>query len=288
MIATPIVHHPFEFAIGPLNLTGFGIAMMAAFGIAHFVSQEVLEAARRRCRDHERRDVRRARSARSSAARSTSRSTRPSPDVLPRAVRPRGVRVLGRLHRRRAAVVARDPLAQAELPARRRRRGGRDRGGLRDRPHRMLGGRRRLRPRCGTGRSPSRFPKGAPASNVANMNAEFHANLPATMSPDTVVSVYPTQLLEVVLGIVMFWILWRLRKPRARRGLAVRHVLRARRRRAVHRRVLPREGRHRRTAHVGAMGRAGDRRVRCAPAHHAPRRDDARRRTLNAALPRSR
>ena len=44
------------------------------------------------------------------------------------------------------------------------------------------------------------------------MNSEFHANLPATMSPDTVVSVYPTQLLEVALGLVMFWILWRLRR----------------------------------------------------------------------------
>ena len=39
----PIVHHPFDFALGPLNLTGFGLAMMAAFGMAHWVSQEVLE-----------------------------------------------------------------------------------------------------------------------------------------------------------------------------------------------------------------------------------------------------
>ena len=34
MLATPIVHDPFTFALGPLKLTGFGIAMMAAFGIA--------------------------------------------------------------------------------------------------------------------------------------------------------------------------------------------------------------------------------------------------------------
>jgi phosphatidylglycerol:prolipoprotein diacylglycerol transferase len=44
------------------------------------------------------------------------------------------------------------------------------------------------------------------------MNQEFHANLPASMAPDTVIGVYPTQLLEVALGIVMFWILWRLRR----------------------------------------------------------------------------
>jgi phosphatidylglycerol---prolipoprotein diacylglyceryl transferase len=37
-----IIHHPFEFHIGPLPLTGFGLAMMAAFGVAHWVSQMVL------------------------------------------------------------------------------------------------------------------------------------------------------------------------------------------------------------------------------------------------------
>ena len=42
MLATPIVHDPFVFSLGPLKLTGFGIAMMAAFGIAHFVAQTVL------------------------------------------------------------------------------------------------------------------------------------------------------------------------------------------------------------------------------------------------------
>ena len=48
--------------------------------------------------------------------------------------------------------------------------------------------------------------------------AEFHAHLPATLSPDTVVSVYPTQLLEVALGIVMFIILWRMRRHEHRAG----------------------------------------------------------------------
>ena len=43
MMMAPIVHHPFNFAIGPIKLTGFGIAMMAAFGIAHWVAQKVLE-----------------------------------------------------------------------------------------------------------------------------------------------------------------------------------------------------------------------------------------------------
>ena len=38
----PIVHHPFDFSLGPVNFTGFGIAMMLAFGVAHWVSQVVL------------------------------------------------------------------------------------------------------------------------------------------------------------------------------------------------------------------------------------------------------
>jgi Prolipoprotein diacylglyceryltransferase len=44
------------------------------------------------------------------------------------------------------------------------------------------------------------------------MNELYHANLPSTLAPTDVVSVYPTQLLEVVLGLVMFGILWRRRR----------------------------------------------------------------------------
>ena len=50
------------------------------------------------------------------------------------------------------------------------------------------------------------------------MNAEYHANLPPWIAPDTIMSVYPTQLLEVVLGFVMFVILWRLRHHAHRPG----------------------------------------------------------------------
>ena len=43
-MTTPIEHHPFIFFIGSFGpITGFGIAMMAAFGIAHWVAQKVLE-----------------------------------------------------------------------------------------------------------------------------------------------------------------------------------------------------------------------------------------------------
>ncbi len=55
------------------------------------------------------------------------------------------------------------------------------------------------------------FPNGAPPSTVENMTRMFHMPFPAGMNPMQVVSVHPTQLYEVVLGFVMFLILWRLR-----------------------------------------------------------------------------
>ncbi len=49
----PIIHHPFvislgtwslgSLTIGPIQITGFGIAMMAAFATAHWVAQNVLQ-----------------------------------------------------------------------------------------------------------------------------------------------------------------------------------------------------------------------------------------------------
>jgi phosphatidylglycerol:prolipoprotein diacylglycerol transferase len=43
------------------------------------------------------------------------------------------------------------------------------------------------------------------------MTEAFHAVFPPSMDASTVVGVVPTQLIEVVLGFVMFAILWRLR-----------------------------------------------------------------------------
>ena len=62
------------------------------------------------------------------------------------------------------------------------------------------------------------FPEGLPRTTAAVMNSEYHANLPASISPDTIMSVFPTQLLEVALGLVMFAILWRLRLHRHHAG----------------------------------------------------------------------
>ena len=218
MLATPIVHDPFNFALGPLKLTGFGLAMMAAFGIAHMVAQTVL---RQRGDDDEIMN-----------------------DVTFAALV--GTIVGGKLYFAINETVAGRPFVSALFS----RAGFVSRGGF-------LGSvllawlvirwRRQIFLRIADGAAVGiaagyaigrtgcwavgddygrpwsgplavSFPRGMPPSTVANMNAEFHANLPASLSPDTVVSVYPTQLLEVALGVVMFLILWRLRRHEHRAG----------------------------------------------------------------------
>jgi phosphatidylglycerol:prolipoprotein diacylglycerol transferase len=62
------------------------------------------------------------------------------------------------------------------------------------------------------------FPNGAPPSTALNLAQEFHLKLPAGLTPDTVLSVYPTQLFEVTLGFIMFLILWRFRNHKHAEG----------------------------------------------------------------------
>ena len=50
------------------------------------------------------------------------------------------------------------------------------------------------------------------------MLAAFHTPIPPGVAPNTVLVVYPTQLLEVALGFVMFLILWRLRDHKHAEG----------------------------------------------------------------------
>ena len=211
MLATPIVHDPFVFSLGPLKLTGFGIAMMAAFGIAHMVAQTVL---RQRGDDDEIMN-----------------------DVTFAALI--GTIVGGKVYFAINETIAGRDFVSALFS----RAGFVYWGGFlgsvllswlvirwRKQPFLRIADGAAVGIAAGyaigrtgcwavgddygrpwDGPLAVSFPRGAPPSTVANMNAEFHANLPASLSPDTVVSVYPTQLLEVALGVVMFWILWRMR-----------------------------------------------------------------------------
>ena len=62
------------------------------------------------------------------------------------------------------------------------------------------------------------FPQGTPPSTVFEMERNFNVHFPVGTDPSQVVSVYPTQLLEVALGLVMFGILWRMRDHKHAEG----------------------------------------------------------------------
>ena len=63
------------------------------------------------------------------------------------------------------------------------------------------------------------FPEGSPPSTVATMVTHFGQTFDASFTnPNQVVTVIPTQLVEVVLGFVMFLALWRLRDHKRAAG----------------------------------------------------------------------
>jgi phosphatidylglycerol---prolipoprotein diacylglyceryl transferase len=55
------------------------------------------------------------------------------------------------------------------------------------------------------------FPEGAPPSTAANMSQLFGVSFPPGTDPSAVIAVHPTQIYEVILGFVMFLIVWRFR-----------------------------------------------------------------------------
>ena len=62
------------------------------------------------------------------------------------------------------------------------------------------------------------FPEGAPPSTVSNMTQLFNTPAPAGANPNDVISVHPTQLYETAAGFVMFLILWRFRDHKHAEG----------------------------------------------------------------------
>ena len=64
----------------------------------------------------------------------------------------------------------------------------------------------------------TQFPEGAPVSSAGIMAREFGAQFPPGTDPNTIVSVHPTQLYEIAMGMAMFAILWRLRWHRNKEG----------------------------------------------------------------------
>ena len=63
-----------------------------------------------------------------------------------------------------------------------------------------------------------KFPNGAPASTVGNLIQQFGVKGLDGRPLTEVVAVFPSQLLEITLGLVMFFILWRFRDHKHREG----------------------------------------------------------------------
>jgi len=62
------------------------------------------------------------------------------------------------------------------------------------------------------------FPNGYPPSTVQNLVEQFGVKTLAGRPPLEVIGVFPTQLYEVAMGALMFWILWKLRDHKHAEG----------------------------------------------------------------------
>lgn len=212
----PIIHHPLEINLGPLPITGFGIAVLLAFVIAQIISQQEL--------------LRRGHQKESDAI----------PDLILACVI--GTLVGGKLYY--AGIVTQDwstlwgragfvfwggfigsVIACWIVITRKKLSFPRfaDVAGIAIAAGYSVG-----RTGCWAvgddygkpwnGPLAVMFPEGVPASTAGNMNRVFGTPIPDGMSPDTVLAVHPTQLYETALGFVMFLILWRFRNHKHAEG----------------------------------------------------------------------
>ncbi len=62
------------------------------------------------------------------------------------------------------------------------------------------------------------FPNGSPPSTARILHEQFHATIAAGVPPEQVLTVHPTQLYEIALSFVVFWLLWRRREHRHAAG----------------------------------------------------------------------
>lgn len=216
MSAGPIIHHPAILDVGPLQLTGFGVAVLFAFLIAEIVARHEL------------------------ARRGHTLEAAAVPDVLLAALL--GTILGGKLYfvliisHRVADLWSRSgfvfwggfigsvllcwlTIRQKKLSFARFA----DAAGIAIAAGYSVG-----RTGCWaigddygkpyTGFLSVAFPNGTPPSTAISMAENFHVRLASGISPGSVLSVYPTQLMEVVLGFLMFTILWRIRNHKHAEG----------------------------------------------------------------------
>ena len=213
---SPIVHKPFEVHLGPLNLTGFGLAVFLAYAISQIIAQHELE--------------RRGRVTEAAAI----------PDLILAAVL--GMLVGGKvyyvtiithdwhdlisrsgfvfwgglmggvlfnylwIHYKKLSFARFADVAGISIAA----------GYAVGRTGCWAVGDDYGRP--WNGFLAVQFPNGSPPSTAGIMSRLFATPIPDGVSPDTVLAVHPTQLYEVALGLVMFFVLWRLRSHKHAEG----------------------------------------------------------------------
>lgn len=209
LASSPIVHHPFQFSLGAFTLTGFGIAVLLSFLIAQLVSERELAARGRDVEAAAVSDVLFAALLGTILGAKLYYVTVVTHDF--RDLWSRGGFVFWggfigsvilcalvirykKLSFVRFADVAGIAIAAGYAVG---RTGCWAVGDDYGRPY--------------SGPLAVSFPQGAPPSTVSEMERAFNVHFPAGTDPSTVVSVYPTQLMEVALGFVIFAVLWRLR-----------------------------------------------------------------------------
>jgi phosphatidylglycerol:prolipoprotein diacylglycerol transferase len=57
-----------------------------------------------------------------------------------------------------------------------------------------------------------KFPQGTPPTTAGYLARDFGVHLPAGVSPGDLLAVHPTELYEVALMLLAFWLIWRLRR----------------------------------------------------------------------------
>lgn len=215
--SSPIVHHPFQFSLGFINLTGFGIAVLLSFLIAQIVSERELA---RRGHDVEALAI-------SDVLFAALLGTMIGAKVYYVIVVSHDIRDLWsrggfvfwggfmgsvvlcaltirykKLSFPRFADVAGIAIAAGYAVG---RTGCWAVGDDYGRPY--------------TGPFAVLFPEGAPPSTVGELQRSFHmTDFGAGMDPRTVVSVYPTQIMETAMGMIMFGVLWKMRDHKHAEG----------------------------------------------------------------------
>jgi len=209
LASSPIVHHPFQFGIGRFNLTGFGIAVLLAFLISQIISERELA---RRGFDTEAAAV-------SDVLFAALVGTMLGAKIYYVAVVSHNIRDLwsrggfvfwggfigavllcaATIRHKKLSFVRFADVAGIALAA----------GYAVGRTGCWAVGDDYGKPY--TGPLAVVFPQGSPPSTVQDMVATFHITPPAGSSPTDLLSVYPTQIIEVIFGMIMFGILWRIR-----------------------------------------------------------------------------